>query len=81
MEIKQNNIEAKQLVSYIERIEKLESDANNIKSDIREVYAEAKSVGYNPKIMRAIIKLRKMEEADKVQQDEELEAYRVALDI
>ena len=81
MEIKQNNIEAKQLVSYIERIERLESDANNIKSDIREVYAEAKSVGYNPKIMRAIIKLRKMEEADKVQQDEELEAYRVALDI
>ena len=81
MEIKQNNIEAKQLINYIERIEKLESDVNDIKSDIREIYAEAKSTGYNPKIMRAIIKLRKMEEADKVQQDEELDAYRIALDI
>lgn len=65
----------------IERIENLETEEQGIKEDKRDVYAEAKSVGYNPKIMRMIVKMRKMNPDDRRQQEEEIELYKAALGI
>ena len=67
------------LRSLIERIEKLEEDKKEIQSDIREVFAEAKSAGFDVKIMRAILKLRKMNAADRDEQEVLLDTYRKAL--
>ena len=67
------------LRSLIERIEKLEEDKKEIQSDIREVFAEAKSAGFDVKIMRAILKLRKMNASDRDEQEILLDTYRKAL--
>ena len=69
------------LRSLIERIEKIEEDKKEISTDIREVFAEAKSAGFDVKIMRAILKLRKMDAADRDEQEFLLETYRKALDM
>ena len=69
------------LRSLIERIEKLEEEKKAISGDIRDIFAEAKSVGYDIKIMRAVIRLRKMNEADRQEADYLLEAYCKALDM
>lgn len=74
-------IAADRLRSLIERIERLEEEKAAIGSDIRDVYAEAKSAGFDVKIMRAIIKLRKMNAADRDEQEFLLDTYRKALDI
>ncbi len=55
-------IEAPKLKSYIERIERLEEDKKGIADDIRDVFAEAKSNGFDTKTMRTVLKLRKMKE-------------------
>lgn len=77
------NIElsADRLRSLIERIERLEEEKAAIASDIRDIFAEAKAGGFDPKIMRAVIKLRKMNAADRDEQEFILDAYRKALDI
>ncbi|MBT4879481.1 MAG: DUF2312 domain-containing protein [Alphaproteobacteria bacterium] len=67
------------LRSFIDRIEKLEEDKSNMAQDLREVYAEAKSVGFDAKIMRQIVKLRKMDKEDLAEQEELLDLYRNAL--
>ena len=69
------------LRSLIERIERLEEEQKALSSDIRDVFAEAKSAGFDVKIMRTIIKLRKMHAADRDEQEPLLETYRRALDI
>lgn len=66
---------AGQLKSLIERIEKLEDERGNISGDIREVYSEAKSAGYDTRIVRQVVRLRKMDKADRAEQDELLELY------
>lgn len=68
-----------QLKAIIERIERLEEEKKTISDDIRDVYAEAKGNGFDTKIMRQVIKLRKMEEPDRKEQDELLDLYRKAL--
>ncbi|MBE09117.1 MAG: hypothetical protein CMP14_05345 [Rickettsiales bacterium] len=67
------------LRSFIERIERLEEERVTIAVDIREVYAEAKASGFDPKIMRQVVKLRKMESADRQEQEAILEVYKEAL--
>ena len=67
------------LRQYIERIERLEEDKQAIMADIREVYAEAKGHGLNPKIMRQIIKLRHLDRQDLMELDAEMDSYRSAL--
>lgn len=67
------------LQSLIERIERLNEDKDGILSDIRDVFAEAKSSGYDVKAMREVIKLRKKTEAERQEDDYMLEAYRKAL--
>lgn len=63
----------------IERIERLEEEKKGIADDIRDVYAEAKSVGYDPKIMRQIVRLRKMDNNDRVEMETILDTYKNAL--
>lgn len=74
-------IDSTRLLSLIERIERLEEEKEAISFDIRDVYAEAKSAGFDTKIMREIIKLRKMNAADRDEKEILLETYRKALDI
>lgn len=68
-----------QLKSYIERIEKLEEEKAATAVDIREVFAEAKGNGYDVKTMRQIIKLRKMEHAERDELEHMLDLYKRAL--
>ena len=69
------------LRSLIERIERLEEEKKGVQSDIRDIFAEAKSAGFDVKAMRAVIKLRKMNVADRDEQELILDTYRKALDI
>lgn len=69
------------LRSLIERIERLEEEKAAIASDIRDIFAEAKSAGFDVKIMRTILKLRKMNSADRDAEDYLIETYRKALDV
>ena len=59
------NADQDKFVSFIERIERLEEEKSNILADIREVYSEAKGQGFDTKVMRQIIRLRKMDPADR----------------
>lgn len=63
----------------IERIERLEEEKKGIAEDIRDVYAEGKAVGYDPKIMRKIVALRKMKPDDRREQQLLIETYANAL--
>ena len=63
----------------IERIERLEEEKKGISDDIRDVYAEAKAVGYDTKIMRQIIRLRKMKPDERSEQETILDTYKSAL--
>lgn len=63
----------------IERIERLEEEKKGTADDIRDVYAEAKAVGYDAKIMRQIVRLRKMKPNDREEQETILETYKNAL--
>ena len=74
-------IDSTRLNSLIERIERLEEEKKGIYSDIRDIYAEAKGVGFDVKIMRTIIKLRKMNQADRDEQEFLLDTYRKALNV
>jgi uncharacterized protein (UPF0335 family) len=67
------------LRSLIERIERLEEEKETISVDVREVYAEAKATGFDPKVMRQIVRLRKMESDDRKEQEALLELYKEAL--
>ena len=74
-------VSADQLRLFIERVERLEEEKKGISDDIRDVYAEAKSQGYDSKIMRQIVKLRRMEQHHRDEADALLETYRAALGI
>ena len=67
------------LRAFIERIERLEEERVALNDDIREVYAEAKSTGFDPKIMRQLVRLRKMEPSDREEQAYLLDTYKAAL--
>lgn len=67
------------LRSFIERIERLEEEKAALAADIREVYAEAKGNGFDVKIMREVIKKRKLDKADREEQETLLELYMSAL--
>lgn len=67
------------LKSFIERIERLEGEKAELAEDIREVYAEAKGEGFDTKIMRQVIRLRKLEVQERREQDELIDTYRKAL--
>lgn len=72
-------VAADQLRLFIERVERLEEEKKGITSDIKDVYSEAKANGYDPKIMRLVVRLRAMETHTRQEQDAILETYREAL--
>jgi uncharacterized protein (UPF0335 family) len=67
------------LKSFIERIERLEEEKKGIADDVKDVYAEAKGTGFDVKIMRQVIRLRKMAADDRREQEELIETYMAAL--
>jgi len=70
---------AGQLKSFIERVERLEDERRTITEDISEVYSEAKGNGFDPKILRKIVALRKQDENERREQETVLETYLRAL--
>lgn len=74
-----SNIERDQLSNLVLKIENLEEEKANLMADIKEVYGEAKALGYDVKILRQIIRLRKMEDHERTEQEEIIDVYKRAL--
>ncbi|BCJ91727.1 UPF0335 protein [Terrihabitans soli] len=68
-----------QLLSIIERIENLEEEKKGISDDIKEVYAEAKANGFDTKVLRAVVTIRKQDASEREEQDAILDLYLTAL--
>ena len=77
----EENKDALLLASYIEKIERIETEKSELSADIREIYAEAKGSGFDTKVMRQIIKLRKMMPADRAESEFLREEYKKLLKI
>ena len=77
--VEAGGIAAERLRQLIERIERLEEEKTALAADIREIYLEAKAVGFDPKIMRQVIRLRKMDTAAQQEMDELIDTYKHAL--
>ena len=77
--VEAGGIAADRLRLFIERIERLEDEKKALAGDIREVYAEAKALGFDPKIMRQVVKLRAMDSAEVQEQEALLDVYKHAL--
>ena len=75
----QGGIAGEQLRSLIERVEHLEEERKATADDIREVYAEAKAAGFDIKVMRQVVRLRKLDTADRQEQEALLDLYRHAI--
>jgi uncharacterized protein (UPF0335 family) len=72
-------IAGERLRSIVERIERLEEEKKALSSDIKDIFAEAKSAGFDVKVLRAVIRLRKQEPAEVEEQESLLDLYRRAL--
>ncbi|MBT3908140.1 MAG: DUF2312 domain-containing protein [Rhodospirillaceae bacterium] len=72
-------ISGERLRTFIERIERLEEEKKALSDDIREVYSEAKGTGFDVKILRQIVALRKMDASDRSEMEEVLDVYKRAL--
>ena len=72
-------IAADRLRSIIERVERLEEERKALGSDIKDIFAEAKSAGFDVKVIRQIIRIRRQEPADVEEQETLLDTYRRAL--
>ena len=77
--VKAGPVSADRLKSFVERVEKLEEERKAISGDIRDVYSEAKGVGYDVKTMRKIISIRKVDAAERDEQEQLLDVYKHAL--
>jgi uncharacterized protein (UPF0335 family) len=75
------SVAADRLRSFIERIERLEEEKAALAADIREIYSEAKGNGFDTKVIRMIVRLRKMDQSDRQEQEQILDLYKRALDI
>ncbi len=74
-----NNSSANQLKLFLEKVERLEEEKSELMENIREVFSEAKAVGFDVKVMKQIVKLRKMKHEDAAEQEELLDIYKAAL--
>ncbi len=72
-------IAGERLKSFVERVERLETEKKIIADDIKEVYAEAKTVGFEPKIIRKIVSIRKVELEKRREENELLDLYMSAI--
>lgn len=75
------NFDNAQLLSIVQRVEKLNEDQAAIAADLKEVMSEAKSAGYDPKYIKKMVELRKMDPDELDEQDELMKMYRDALGI
>ncbi len=76
---KTGGIAADRLKSFVERIERLEEEKAGLTADLRDVYAEAKASGFDTKAMRHIVRLRRMDSAQRQEQEALVELYKQAL--
>jgi uncharacterized protein (UPF0335 family) len=74
-------VSAQRLRSIVERIERLEEEKAALAGDIREIYSEAKSAGFDVKVLRQIVRLRKLDKTDRQEQEALLDTYMRALDM
>ena len=72
-------IAGERLKSFIERVERLEAEKKILAEDIKEVYAEAKTTGFEPKILRKIVSLRRVEPEERREESELLDLYMAAI--
>ena len=79
MNIGHNGIAGDQLKSVVERLERLEGEKGAISDDIKDVYSEAKSNGYDVKTLRTIIRIRKQDDNERSEQEALLDTYLSAL--
>lgn len=75
----QGGITGERLKSFIERVERLEEEKAALAADIKDVYSEAKSAGFDTKIIRQIVRIRKADPQDRKEQEELLELYMQAI--
>ncbi len=73
------NVSAERLRSLVERIERLEEERKALAGDIKDIYAEAKSAGFDVKVIRQLIRVRRQEPAEVAEQETLLDVYRKAL--
>lgn len=74
-----DSVDGGQLRAFIERVERMEAEKDSITADIKEIYAEAKGNGYDTKIMRRVVRLRKQDANERMEQEALLELYMSAL--
>lgn len=74
-----NSAEAKHLLAFIERVERLEEDRKQVSEDIKDVYSEAKGTGYDIKILRKIVSIRRQDKEKRREEEEVLGLYLAAL--
>ena len=72
-------VDAERLLSYIERIERIEEEKKALQNDIKDIFEEAKSANFDIKAMKKILKLRKMDESDRQEEEFILDTYKHAL--
>ena len=77
--LRTGNFSADQLNQIVGRIERLEEEKKGLADDIREVYAEAKAHGFDVKTIRQVVKLRKLDGAERAERESLLEIYMEAL--
>ena len=81
MQVNSKSVAQDQLKAFIERIERLEEEKTAIAGDIKEVYAEAKGNGFDTKVLRKIVSIRKQDQNERMEQEALLELYLSALGI
>lgn len=74
-------VAADRLKSFIDRVERLEEEKKALTDDVREVYSEAKGSGFDVKVLRILVRLRKLDVADRREQSEILDLYMNALEM
>lgn len=74
-------VASERLKSFVERIERLEEEKAALAGDIREIYSEAKGTGFDIKVLRQIIRLRKMDTSDRTEMEELIDVYKRALEM
>lgn len=74
-----HEIDASKLLSYVERVERLNEEVKVLQTDIKEIYEEAKSNGFDVKALKAIISLRKLDDAEREEAETVLDVYKAAL--
>lgn len=72
-------VASNQLRAFIERIERLEEEKKTIADDIKDVYGEAKSMGYDTKVLRKVVSIRKQDQNERMEQEAVLDTYLAAL--